>query len=104
MPRFLGLTPVTDLTRTPFAEFTPADWALEYINRYGQIHGDHHKAWVLDQVARILHGTPVLVRLARWDDGTEDYRFDTGVPSADYLEWRKETEDTGYEYEEGVAP
>lgn len=104
MPRYLGETPVTDLTGTLFEDFTPSDWALEHIHRYGQIDGDHHKRWVLDQVARILHGTPVLVRLAKWDDGTEDYRFDTGEPSADYLEWRQELEDLGYEYDEGVAP
>jgi hypothetical protein len=33
-----------------------ADKALELIVRYGGIDGDHHKAWVLDQVCRILTG------------------------------------------------
>lgn len=51
---YLGETPVTDLTGTPFADYTPTDWAIYYIGSYGQIDGAHHKNWALDQVARIL--------------------------------------------------
>lgn len=28
--------------------------ALEFAMSYGQIDGDHHKAWVIDQLVRIL--------------------------------------------------
>jgi len=31
-----------------------AAWALDLAVRYGQIDGDHHKAWVIDQVVRLL--------------------------------------------------
>ena len=33
------------------SEFTKNDWALWYIGQYGGFDGDHHKAWILDQVA-----------------------------------------------------
>lgn len=45
---------------TPYAEHTPSDWAMEFVTRYGQIEGSHRRAWVLDQVARILKGTPAI--------------------------------------------
>ena len=57
--------------------------ALEVIESYGGIDGDHHKAWVLDQVVRALTG-----------DG--------------YDEWIKEYEDEDGqepdEWNEGIAP
>lgn len=31
-----------------------AAWALDLAVRYGQVDGDHHKAWVIDQVVRLL--------------------------------------------------
>lgn len=88
---YLGEELVTDLTGTDYEGFTPTQWALEYIFRYGQIDGDHHKTWVLDQVARILCGTPVIVKKASWDLGAAkqiEYRHDTAEkPSAKYVAW-----------------
>jgi hypothetical protein len=63
------------------------DWALYFIEAYGQIDGAHHKTWVLDQVARVLHGTPVIVTEARWENGTTEMRFRTGEASSKYLDW-----------------
>lgn len=102
---------------TPYEGFTSVQWALEFIERYGQIDGDHHKAWVLDQVARVLHGTPVILSLASWTNEAgeivdSEYRFETGEPSEAYLGWvydlkrgsAAEGEDDEYGYDEGVAP
>ena len=48
--------------------------------RYGSIDGDHHKAWVIDQMVRILLGSG-------------------------YGDWRHEYEADGeYEWSEGVPP
>ena len=98
--------------KSPFDGFEPSDWALEYIARYGGIDGEHHKAWVLDQIARILNGTPVIVKLMEWSSGETEYRFSTGKPSKKYLsfgeemkgEINPETGDTEYDYDYGVAP
>lgn len=84
-----------------FEGFTEKDWAIEYLSRYSYIDGDHHKKWLLDQIARILMGAPVVVTEARWSDGTKEYRLRAGEPSAEYLEWRGEDFD---EEDEGVAP
>lgn len=84
-------------------------WALYYIGTYGQTEGDHHKAWVLDQVARILLGTPVIAKVARWEDGQKELRVHTGEPSQLYYEWVKDMCDgedgpNTYSYQCGVAP
>ena len=99
---------VTDLTGTPFEGYTATDWALRFIGDYGQIDGDHHKLWVLDQVARILHGTKVEVTLATFPNGEHEYRYETSDPSPDYLGWVEDLtrDDDGneYDYDEGIAP
>lgn len=106
MASYLGAIPVTNLAGTPYDGFTQSDWAMRYIERYGQIEGGHHKSWVLDQVARILKGTPVEVILDRWSDGKEEYNFVTAkIPSAEYLSWVEEMRgDDEYNYDEGCAP
>jgi hypothetical protein len=111
MNKFLGETKVT-IDQSPYAGFSPKDWALHFIERYGQIEGEHHKTWVLDQVSRILHGTPVEIRLAKWSNGEEEYRVQLGKPSYEYKDWVKQMrgkynrteKEYEYEYEEGIAP
>lgn len=85
------------------------EWALYFIGFYGGIDGDHHKAWVLDQVARILHGTEVIAEEAKWDNGESEIRVHTGKPTAEYLLWVKEMKNgeygpDSYDYDEGIAP
>lgn len=107
MEGYLGETSLESLAGTPYEGFGAVEWALEYIGRYGQIDGAHHKQWVLDQVARILKGTPVAVVLARWENGHTEYRFDTGEPSESYLSWVREMkgkDEMEYCYDEGIAP
>lgn len=110
--KYLGARVLQSYAGTPYENFGPADWALAFIERYGQIEGDHHRVWVLDQVARILKGAPVLVSLAEWSNGAKEYRLRTGNPSQEYLAWReemlgekdKETGEREYDYNEGIAP
>ena len=112
MENYLGETPIDISTHKEYKDYTPADWALHFIFVYGQIDGDHHKAWVLDQVARILKGTPIVARQARWKCGTVEDRISTGEPSQYYLDWVKEYqgdwddeyEEFEYSYNEGIAP
>jgi hypothetical protein len=82
----------------------PLDYAMVFIEKYGGIDGDRHKAWVIDQVARILKGTPVIVTEARWSDHAAEIRYRTGQPSDEYLQWVAEITADGYDYDEGIAP
>lgn len=89
---------------SPYMGYTPTHWAMEYLMHYGQIEGEHHKTWVLDQIARILNGTPIILKLAKWSDGQEEYRFWTGKPSKAYRAWVRKSKKGGYDYDEGIAP
>lgn len=58
--------------------------ALDLAMRYGGIDGDHHKAWVIDQMVRRLTVTPK--GYAAWvataksgEDGPETYDWNEGV-------------------------
>jgi hypothetical protein len=114
MNNYLGEFPLED-ARNPYLEYTPADWALLFIQRYGGFVAAYHKAWVIDQVARILKGTPVEVVEARWGvsdnhpKGETNIRFWTGEPTQQYHDWVAECRngDEGpesYDYDEGTAP
>lgn len=108
--KYLGKTPIKNLEGTPYEGNDKVDWALYWVGSYGQIDGEHHKLWVLDQVARILNGTKVNVFLAKWDNGFEEYRHSLGEPSQEYLDWvtwmRGDDGDGGdeYSYNEGSCP
>lgn len=111
MQGYLGETEIKSLVGTPYEGCGPTEWAMKFIEAYGQIDGSHHKQWVLDQVARILKGTPIDLVLAKWDNGQQEYRFSTGEPSQAYLDWVKEmlgeVDEDGqseYGYDEGCAP
>ena len=110
MNNYLGEFPV-DISTNPYVNHTPSDWAMEYIAAYGQIDGAHHKQWLLDQVVRILKGTPVIIKEARWENHAPELRFNTDKPSKEYIEWVMEmkgegNEEDGYEYgyDSGIAP
>lgn len=106
---YLGEFPLPPTSK--YHNYSPTDWAMEFISSYGQIDGAHHKTWVLDQVARILMGTPVISSVAQWDNGKSEVRYETGDPSAQYHEWvakmrgkwDPEYEEYEYEYDEGIA-
>lgn len=114
MAKYLGQTPVDISTHPEFSTYTPADWSMYFIESYGQIDGSHHKTWVLDQVARIYHGTNVIVEEASWDNGEKEYRIWLDEPSQAYLDWvakmkgpyinTPDYEGYEYDYDEGIAP
>lgn len=59
--------------------------ALELINEYGGIEGDHHKAWVLDQLVRILTGYDKGYNIWIKEHnngiyGKNTYDWDVGIP------------------------
>ena len=112
MAEYLGETPVK-IEDSPYKDFTPADWAMYFIERYGGIDGSHHKDWVMDQAVRVLKGTPVTIDLAKWDDGQEEYRVNTvEPPSKEYEDWvlemrgeyDEDDEEYEYDYDPGIAP
>lgn len=103
---FLGEFDV-DLKDTQYKDFGPKEWSMYFIECYGQIDGDHHKAWVLDQIARIMHGTGIVIKEARWSDGSKELRIETGEPTKEYHQWVKDMQNVGeeeYEYNAGIAP
>ena len=107
MANYLGIF-TCDIKDTEFTNYTPTDWALYWIGSYGQIDGAHHKTWVLDQVARILNGTDVIVQIAKWDNGHQEYRVKLTEPSEKYNEWilemkGEEVEDGKFEYDYDVG-
>lgn len=56
--------------------------ALEVAHAFGGIDGDHHKAWVIDQMVRALthDGYAAWVRAQRaGDDGPNTYAWDEGT-------------------------
>ena len=56
--------------------------ALEAAWSYGQIDGDHHKAWVIDQMVRALTGDAYAEEVADYctgEDGPETYEWNEGI-------------------------
>ena len=108
MEGYLGEVAV-DIKDTEYKDYNEKDWALYYIAMYSGIDGSRHKAWVFDQVARILNGTKVIVKEASWDSGYKEYRITLDTPSQAYTDWVTEMKDGEdgpgtYSYDEGVAP
>ena len=90
------------IEESPFANYKPQDWVMYFIENYSQIDGSHHKQWVIDQVAQILKGTPVIIKQARWED-TQEYSVSLGAPSKEYRLWVKNYKKKDYSYEKGIA-
>lgn len=109
MEGYQGETRV-DLATTKYRDFTPADWALFYLERYGQFDGDHHKAWTLDQIARALKGGVPEIREASWSNGEKELRFGSLPETPAYRAWVKEmlgsdeNGDPEYDYAVGTPP
>ena len=56
--------------------------ALDLAWKYGAIDGDHHKAWVIDQMVRVLVGDGYDDWVSEWqrgDDGPHTYEWDRGI-------------------------
>lgn len=110
MEGYLGET-ILEQQDTPFKDYTPSDWALYFIERYGQYDGGHHKQWVLDQIARILNGTKVIIKQAKWSNGHTEWRISTSDDtSQEYKDWAISMlgevvhGEHEYDYDKGIAP
>lgn len=108
MNGYLSETDVDWRVLPEFRDYEPKDWALLYIEKYGGIDGAHHKDWVLDQVSRILNGSEINLKIARWENGESEFRIDVGE-SKRYHQWVKELKSgedgpETYGYSEGIAP
>ena len=56
--------------------------ALNIAMNYGQIDGDHHKAWVIDQMVRRLTGKDYkkwVSEAMAGEDGPATYSYETGI-------------------------
>lgn len=58
---------------------------IELAVKYGQINGEHHKMWVIDQIIRIIAAPDgayeEIIREAKaGEDGPETYDWDVGIP------------------------
>ncbi len=82
---------------------------MYFLERYGGIDGAHHKDWVLDQIARVMKGSLIVIKVAKWSNGQEEFRINLRDPSKEYLDWVIEMCDgedgaNTYSYDEGIAP
>ena len=87
---------------------TPIEAALGYARKYGQIDGDHHKAWVIDQMVRALLGCEMQTFDALDYQG-KHYTFESQEESPAYLKWVAECKDgedgpETYSWSVGIAP
>ena len=108
MKGYLGET-VLDIHKTKYAIYSPQDWVMLWIEMYSGIDGSHHKDWVIDQIARILKGTKVIVKLAKWENGHEEERFTLDDATSEYHKWVEKMCDgedgaDTYAYDVGIAP
>jgi len=104
MEGYLG-EEIIEKKNTLFKDYTQSDWALYWIEMYGGFGGEHHKDWVLDKVAQILNGTEVIIKKAKWRNGTEELRFSLVNPTKKYKDWVEEiTGGNPDNYEHGIAP
>jgi hypothetical protein len=57
--------------------------AIQYAIKYGGIDGDHHKAWVIDQMVRAMTGCPKVKGLGQDADGNS-YAYEEQGESTEY--------------------
>ena len=108
MEGYLGET-IIEQKNSEFNNYTEKDWVIYFIESYGQYDGGHHKQWILDQISRIIKGTPIIIYEAKWSNGQSEFRIRTGEPSKEYLDWVCEMCDgedgpETYDYDKGIAP
>lgn len=74
----------TRMTRdyNPAAVEDRIELVLQLATRYGQIDGEHHKLWVIDQMVRVLAGDryeAMITSYCAGEDGPDTYMWDTGI-------------------------
>ena len=56
--------------------------AIDLAVRFGGIDGNHHKAWVIDQMVRVLAGCryeAIVKESCDGEDGPNTYTWETGI-------------------------
>lgn len=101
MAKYLG-EEILDISKTEYKDYTKNDWILLFLEKYGLVEGTWTKNWLIDTIARLANGTKIILKLAKWDDGQEEYRFKLDEPSEDYIKWvelfNEKDEDEDFEY------
>ena len=90
MKSYLGERVLSDseIQETEYEDYGSNEWIQYFISNYGYFDGSHHKQWVIDQVLRITHGATIKnIKLAEWDSGYTEYRFEFTEPSSSYWEF-----------------
>lgn len=90
-----------DISNKPLEE--RVEYALKLLVDYPLIDGDHHKQWVLDQVARVLANSPTVAATAV-DAHGETYVYPTLGESDRYRAFVAEVVGEGGEWSTGIAP
>ncbi len=103
MEKYLGEEVLTDLTGTEFEGLGQVEWIAIFVDSYGMVDGEHHKQWLIDAVARIAHGAPVVVKRASWGTGHSELRVSIGT-SERYERWIEGRREAGYDWDPGIAP
>jgi hypothetical protein len=68
--------------RVPESIDDRVELAIEVLLENGQVDGDHHKMWTIDQALRCLLGDDYEATIAGYcdgEDGPETYEWDTGI-------------------------
>ena len=56
--------------------------AIELAVRYSRIDSNHHKAWVIDQMVRVLAGSKyeqIVLEAMHGENGPDTYNWDRGI-------------------------
>ena len=56
--------------------------AIEFAVRYSRIDSNHHKAWVIDQMVRVLAGSKyeqIVLEATHGENGPNTYNWDRGI-------------------------
>lgn len=85
-----------------------SDKALDYAVQYGGIDGNHHKAWVIDQMVRALTGCPEIQETATDANGRE-YTYTSQGESDEYKKLVADARAGSdgpetYDWDVGIAP
>jgi hypothetical protein len=98
MPKYLG-EEILNIEETEYKDYTKNDWILLFLEKYGLVEGTWSKNWLMDTIAQLANDTKIIIKLAKWDDGQEEYRFELDNPSNKYIKWlelfNEEDEDYG---------
>jgi hypothetical protein len=101
--KYLGEEILTDLTGTEFEGWGPVEWIASFVDGYGMTEGEYHKQWLIDAVARIAHGAPVVVKRASWGTEHSELRVSIGT-SEHYERWVEGRRAAGRDWDAGIAP